>query len=210
MGDAVSAVVYNANGQVISETRTESIESYALSMLGKITNAEQKTMFVDLLNYGAEAQKYFHYNESHLVNAGLTDAQKAWATQEDIEVTDQRVKGENFFGSQLSLENVILLQMAFKVTPAEGMYAIASFTNHNGKKVEEKLAVTDNNGYAMISVNSLAIADYCTDVTVTLYNADGSVAGSATDSMASYVARSKTDLGKAIMKFGASAYAYFH
>ena len=210
MNDVISAVAYNANGEVISETRSESIVTYALSMLGKITNPEQKTMFVDLLNYGAEAQKFFHYDEAHLANAGLTDAQKALATQEDIEVSDQRVKGPNFFGSQLSLENVILLQMAFKVAPAEGMYAIASFTNHNGKKVEETLAVENNNGYSMVSVNSLAIADYCTDVTVTLYNADGSVAGSAVDSMASYVARSKTDLGKAIMKFGASAYAYFH
>ena len=82
--------------------------------------------------------------------------------------------------------------------------------NHNGKKVEETLAVENNNGYSMVSVNSLAIADYRTLVTVTLYNADGSVAGSAVDSMASYVARSKTDLGKAIMKFGSSAYAYFH
>jgi hypothetical protein len=203
-------VAYNANCEVISETRSESIVTYALSMLGKITNPEQKTMFVDMLNYGAEAQKFFHYDEAHLANAGLTDAQKALATQEDIEVSDHRVKGPNFFGSQLSLENVILLQMAFKVAPAEGMYAIASFTNHNGKKVEETLTVENNNGYSMVSVNSLAIADYSTDVTVTLYNADGSVAGSAVDSMASYVARSKTDLGKAIMKFGSSAYAYFH
>ena len=41
MNDVVSAVVYNANGEVISETRSESIVSYSLSMLGKITNEEQ-------------------------------------------------------------------------------------------------------------------------------------------------------------------------
>ena len=210
MNDVVSAVVYNANGEVISETRSESIVTYALSMLGKITNEEQKTMFVDLLNYGAEAQKFFHYNESNLANAGLTEAQKAWGTQEDIEVADHRVKGTNFFGSNLSLENVILLQMAFKVTPVEGMYAVVTYTDHNGKAVNEKLAVINNSGYTMVSINSLAIADYRVLVNCTVYDADGNVVGSATDSMESYVARSNTDLGKAIMRFGASAYAYFH
>ena len=210
MGDTISAVVYNRKNAVISQVRSESIESYALSMLGKITNSEQKTMFVDLLNYGAEAQKFFGYNEEHLVNANLTDEQKSWGTQKDITVTDQRVKGDHFYGSNLSLENVILLQMAFDVKPTKDMYAVINFTDHTGKAVEEKLAVTDNNGYAMISVNSLAIADYRALVTCTLYDADGTVVGYAIDSMESYVARSQTDLGKAIMRFGASAYAYFH
>ena len=210
MNDMISAVVYNADGEVISETRSESIVTYALSMLGKITNEEQKTMFVDLLNYGAEAQKFFHYNESNLANAGLTEAQKALGTQGDIEVADHRVKGENFVGSQLSLENVILLQMAFKVTPVEGMYAVVTYTDHNGKSVSNTLAVENNAGFTMVSVNSLAIADYRTLVTCTVYNADGEIVGSAVDSMESYVARSGNDLGAAIMRFGASAYAYFH
>ena len=209
MGDVIEAVVYNAEGKVISEVRAESIETYALSMLGKITNAEQKTMFVDLLNYGAEAQKFFGHNADKLVNAGLTEEQKGWATQSDVEVSDNRVKGDNFFGTNLSLENVVLMQFAFKVTPVDGMYAEVTYTNYRGVAKTETLAVENNNGYAMVSVNSLAFADYETMVTCTLYNADGTVAGSATDSMASYAARANNTLAKALMKFCASAYAYF-
>ena len=120
MNDVVSAVVYNANGEVISETRSESIVSYSLSMLGKITNSEQRTMFVDMLNYGAEAQRYFHHNEDKLANADLTDEQKAWATQEDVVVSDNRVKDASVFGTQLSLENVVLLQAAFNPETSNG------------------------------------------------------------------------------------------
>ena len=117
MGDIIEAVVYNADGEAISEVRAESIETYALSMLGKITNPEQRTMFVDMLNYGAEAQQYFHHNEDKLVNANLTTEQMSWATQEDVAVSDSRIKDASVYGTQLSLENVVLLQAAFK--PAE-------------------------------------------------------------------------------------------
>ena len=212
MCDLIEAVVYDAQGNIISEIRTESIETYAKSMLTKdavIANAEQRTMFVDLLNYGAAAQKFFGYCADMLVNEGLTAEQKGWATQSDVEVSDNRVKGDNFFGTNLSLENVVLMQFAFKVTPVDGMYAEVTYTNYRGVAKTETLAVENNNGYAMVSVNSLAFADYETMVTCTLYNADGTVAGSATDSMASYAARANNELADALMKFCASAYAYF-
>ena len=48
-------------------------------------------------------------------------------------------------------------------------------------------------------------------VTVTVYNEDGTVYGTATDSVESYVARmstSDTDLYMSIMKFATSARAY--
>ncbi len=126
-----------------------------------------------------------------------------------MEVTDNRVKDESVFGTQLSLENVVLLQAAFNVKPAAGMTAVATYTNYRGVVKEETLKVEDNNGFAMVSVNSLAFADYETMVTITLYNADGTVAGVVTDSMASYAERANNTLAKALMKFCASAYNYF-
>ena len=45
---------------------------------------------------------------------------------------------------------------------------------------------------------------------VTVYNADGTVHGTATDSVESYIARNAvSDLNEAIMKFAASAKVYF-
>jgi len=43
-----------------------------------------KPLLVNMLNYCAEAQTYFGYHTEHLVNADLTEAQKALATDEDI------------------------------------------------------------------------------------------------------------------------------
>jgi len=70
-------------------------------------------------------------------------------------------------------------------------------------------------------VNALAVADYDCLVTVTVYNADGSVYATGNDSVASYVYRNNiaptTDtlteelktLGKELVKFANSALEFF-
>jgi hypothetical protein len=56
------------------------------------------------------------------------------------------------------------------------------------------------------------VADGRMPIKVTVYNANGTVYGSATDSMASYISRmSNSDtLYENIMKFSDAAYAYLH
>ena len=97
-----------------------------------LTNAKTKTLLVDMLNYGAAAQENFKYNTSDLANAKLTDAQKALATAA-VTCTDGRVKGENYYGSNLSLEEKILLNVYFK-NVASDMYAEISFRAFDGTK----------------------------------------------------------------------------
>jgi hypothetical protein len=53
---------------------------YAMSRLANSTNTEMKALCVAMLNYGAEAQKYFNYNTDNLMNKDLTAAQKALVT----------------------------------------------------------------------------------------------------------------------------------
>jgi hypothetical protein len=49
-----------------------------MNMLGKSTTSDkQKVLCVAMLNYGAAAQEYFGYNTDSLMNAELTDEQKA-------------------------------------------------------------------------------------------------------------------------------------
>ena len=215
MGDLITAVVYNADDQVISETRTDSIATYSMRMLGKANDA-QKTLYVDMLNYGAAAQLYFGYDAENLVNADLTEEQAGFAS-EAVEIADHRQSSGCYFGSNLKLEREIYLQVAFQAAYAEGMYAVASFTNHYGDVEEQKLTVTENGNFVIVRVEGMAIADYRALVTCKLYSADGTELGCVIDSMESYVARKAdslnrngADLGDAIMKLGASSYAYFH
>ena len=215
MGDVIEVVVYNAEGKVISEVRAESIETYAKGMLNNekvLANAAQCTMFVDLLNYGAAAQINFGYNTDKLVNAGLTEEQKSWATQEDVIVADNSVMN-NGSVHQLVLRNVVQLQVGLKVASIEGMTAKATYTNYKGDAKEVDLTVAESNGFAVLSLENLSFADYRTLVTFTLYNADGTVAGTAVTSMESYAFKANNvesleDLSKALMKFCASAHNY--
>jgi hypothetical protein len=55
-------------------------KKYALNILAKSTSSEyMKALCVAMLNYGAEAQKYFQYKTDELMNKELSAAQKALA-----------------------------------------------------------------------------------------------------------------------------------
>ena len=65
-------------------------------------------------------------------------------------------------------------------------------------------------GFYGIVVDDIAVAEAFNLVTVTVYNADGTVYGEAVDSVESYIARTaESELNESIMKFAASAKIYF-
>ncbi|MBQ8250000.1 MAG: hypothetical protein IJY93_09035, partial [Clostridia bacterium] len=70
MNDVVTAVVYNANGQAVTNAKSDSIETYAVRMLNgsAANNAKLRAVYVDMLNYGAAAQVQFTYDEANLAN----------------------------------------------------------------------------------------------------------------------------------------------
>ena len=210
MGDMISAVLYDAQGNAISEAKTDSIETYALRMLKDGVKNEANTLFVDMLNYGAAAQVYFGYNAENLVNAKLTAEQASWASEAPA-ITNHRVSSGCYYGSALDLEEKIYLQFAFKAAYEEGMKAVVTFTNHYDKLVEQEVNVDVSGSYVTVSVEEMAIADFGTMVTCTLYSANGTELGAVTDSVESYSARMGLgNLGDTIAKLGASAYAFFH
>ncbi len=88
MGDEFTATLYAvaSDGTIYySNANTNSIKSF---LMGKITDtvspATLKTLAVDMLNYGAAAQLNFSYDTENLVNADLTDEQKALGTQTQV------------------------------------------------------------------------------------------------------------------------------
>lgn len=81
MGDTRYYVAYaklDDGTYVFSNIYGYSPKQYAMNMLGKSTTSDkQKVLCVAMLNYGAAAQEYFGYNTDSLMNAELTDEQKA-------------------------------------------------------------------------------------------------------------------------------------
>ena len=213
MSDNVFVTIYDATGNAISDTWEDSVRGYAMRTLNNPkTSRESFIMVVDLLNYGAAAQSYFKYNTGDLANNQMTEAQKAMATP-DAPAEDIREKGANYKGTNLGLESQILMRMAFGGT-TEDMYATIAFTNHSGKKVMVNLSGSEFGSTGTITIDELVLADGRKPVAVTIYNADGTVFASATDSMESYIARMRRDkydpLFEAILKFSDSAYNFFH
>jgi hypothetical protein len=83
LGDAVYFKVYaklSDGSYVYTDVAGYHAVAYAKSILKNSSNSYMKSLVVAMVNYGAEAQKYFHHNEDSLMNSFLTDAQKALVT----------------------------------------------------------------------------------------------------------------------------------
>lgn len=215
MSDNIYVTIYNAAGEAISERKEETIRAYAMRCLNNFKDdPETRTMVVDMLNYGAAAQEMFGYNKGDLANSGLSEEQKSWATA-SASKENSLIRGNNYAGSSLVLEQQILMMMAFQ-NVTEGMYAKVQFVNHYNQKIDEKAEMSISGGFGIVSINQIVVADARIPVTVTVYKADGSVHGSATDSMEGYIARvsdkepQNAKLYEKILMFADSTYNYLH
>ncbi len=221
MGDTIEVVVYNAEGEAISEVKQDSVKNFAMSGLNTAGLGEEMyTMLADMLFYGESAQKNFNYDTDNLVTADMTEEQKAKAS---TNVTAEAVPESSgcYLKTTVALESQIEMNVYLNYNEV-GMYAIVNLTDHNGNKVEKRLEQGDmlyNGEQRILTVNDMVIADYATKVTVTVYDKDGNQVGKVVDSIECYVKRAQ-DSDKAsqiikeltlnLMKFGVSSYNYFH
>ena len=178
-------------------------------------------MYVDMLNYGAAAQIAFGYDTDNLVNAALTDAQKAMGTSdsEAKAVVDNREGDSYFKASNVGFENNISFLFAFRNID-QSMKAVITYTTHKGKSVRVEIDGSDftaNGKYWVVELSTLAVADARQTVTCQIIDAEGNLVSTVTDSIESYVARGietgtedKVNLFKAFIRFSDSAYAHLH
>ena len=98
----------------------------------------------------------------------------------------------------------------FKGTDTTDMYAEVSYTDYSGAAKTYTVDTFGSYGsYIKVTVDKIVLADAFSPVTVTLYNADGTVYGTGTDSVESYVARTgNSAINESIMKFAFSAREY--
>ena len=212
MGDTFYVTIYNADGVAVSNAKEDSVRAYVERAYGS-QKATGKTMMVDMLNYGAAAQVHFKYGTDDLANNKLTDAQKATGTATAPEMSNDQVKGTNYNGTRFILESRIQVQLAFKNMTSD-MYAIYTYTDAAGKAQSVRVEGTDfviiGGKPAGVELSALVYADARALVNVTLYKADGTVYGTATDSIESCSLRSGGDVFTALMKFADSAKAHLY
>jgi hypothetical protein len=104
-------------------------------------------------------------------------------------------------------------QLGYKGLTSD-MYVTVSFVNHVGKTVTDTITSDEfgsQNGAYFIILDQVEVASARSLMTITVYNADGTVYDTHVDSVESYLARttSGSALYPAIMKFAVAAYNYF-
>ncbi len=222
MNDVVTVVFYNAKGQAVTIAKSDSIETYAVRMLNgnAASNKKLRTVYVDMLNYGAAAQEQFDYDETNLANRNLTSTHQAWATA-SVTTADNRVKGTGYAGSTLTLSGEIQLDLVFKNSAVgsnySSLYAIVTYTDHYGNAKESRIEGADfikySSSLCQVSITGMAVADFRSVVSCTVYNESDVAVANASDSIESYANRNAASLGATvdtIVKFGESSYNYFH
>lgn len=131
MGMTVSATLSANDGETLITTDAAeySIKTYCYNKLNnENTSAELKTLIVDLLNYGAATQTYVGSSDA-LVNADLTDEQKALGTQGDVNL--QTVAKSNYqtvenatvtwAGAYLTLTDAVEMKFVFNAATTDGL-----------------------------------------------------------------------------------------
>ena len=212
MSDTLTIQIFDSNTDVaVSKLHKDSVRDYAMRVLAKAeTTAKEKTLIVDMLNYGAAAQKFFNYNTENLANALLSDEQKGFATAE-VTAEDKRVKGEKYVGSMLKLENSVQLVLVFEGL-TEDMVAMVTYEGQSEPMIlDSSKFVYNSNGQVAIVIDTLEPADASKVVTCMIVDG-GEVISTVSDSIESYVARVNNGAGAnelydAILKFAASAAA---
>ena len=231
MGLTVSATLSAADGEttVTTDVAEYSIKTYCYNKLNdKNTSDELKTLIVDLLNYGAATQTYVGSTDP-LVNADLTEAQKAFGTQEDA--TLETVAKSNYqtvenatvtwAGAYLTLTDAVEMKFVFNAASTEGLTVkVTTADPADSESVGNTWTITEFTRYAegMYIANFDGFyADQMSEIVyVTVCDSEGNaISNTYRYSMESYAyAKSSdanedlADLVKAMMKYGNSAKAF--
>jgi hypothetical protein len=203
----VSVVVKDADGNVLTETRTDSVYDYTVRMLRKAENAKDTkllTVLVDMLNYGTMAQVQFEHNTDNLANTILTPAEWGYASTEMTAAPSTAAKAEGIkhLGTTFELNDSIAMLIAVEGSATSAKVYV------DGVYVETVTGTADA-GYTIFTFNGLNAADGRKEVKFEI-NGDATV--TVTDSLAAYVGRNIEAYPylENLMKYCDSAAAFFN
>ncbi len=228
MNDNIYATLY-ANYQGIeyaSSTIEYSVATYCYNTLEEYSddgNAKLRTLLVDLLNYGAKTQLYTGHKINELANSALTEEQLLWGTEEDVAINSvlntayetidaPTVKWK---GASLTLDKSVSMRFKFITDSVEGL-SIKVKTDDNEWTIPNAQIQKDHDVY-WVCFSELNVSQMCECVYLTVYNEETAVSNTVRYSIESYACeyQNSTDINlselvKAMMRYGNSAYAYAH
>ena len=163
VGSNVDATVYGVKDGKTYEGATQSgysVKQYCYNTLSKAnTTAANKRVLVDFLNYASAAQVYFNINTKNLVNAELTDEQKAFGTATVAAIGNDRADGTvanatvAVSGCTLIFEGKIMMKFVFDP---------ATYLNNGGSLSDLSVVVKDAEGKVLKTFAAADFEDYGT------------------------------------------------
>lgn len=218
MGNVLKAkVVCVKNGTTLeSQVDTYSVKEYAYNRLDKTSNATYRTVLVDMLNYGAEAQTHFKKNAGHLVNANLTATQQAYGTSlNGFSVSNcENLIGLNgatasFEKKNLLFDTNVVLAYRMEFASTQNMANVKVVFQYNNGTMNKSLTVpsskfTKSDGKYVAYCDCLLPKEMGCTVNATIYDGSKAISGTLQYSIESYVANrlteSSSDTYKTLLK----------
>jgi hypothetical protein len=221
MGDTISAILYATHGEIeySSKAKEYSVTAYCYAILDNYTSdsyAKLRTVIVDLLNYGTEAQRYMNYKVNNLVNAKLTEEQKEMGTSADRVLVNAFEKEyatvsnplAAWKGAGLNLEQSIGMRFKFVTTCVEGLSVKVTGEAGDWTIDSSKFeSIGDGNYY--VYLEDMNAGQMSKIVYVTIYKDGKAVSNTLRYSIESYAAQAQNtsfgNLVKAMIRYGDSA-----
>ena len=198
MTDTIALTV--KNGETVVHTDDYSVREYAEIILAENSgyDVEVKDMVLQMLNYGAYAQKYFNYKPGSLANAGYAVENNA-AVPETVPAISPEgsAEGVSLYGMSLVFQSRTAVRFYFAVSGKAG--------DHTFKAGETVLTPVYKDGLYYVEVAGINPQDLDNAVTVTV---DGTLSVSYSPMM--YVARkyNSTASSEALKNLVQAMYSY--
>ncbi len=231
MGDMVNAVLHMSKGGVeyISKTDSYSVATYAYAMMAKSTDVYMLTLCADLLRYGAEAQSYKKYRTDSLVDAAMTDAQRAYLsdtdaltfTATDSYLGDLESPTITWVGKTLDLGSKVGMKFVFNAKSYSGdvtdLSMKVSYTGSTGELKTVTLTgievYSSANSYYSFTFYGLLASELRTIVDVAIYEGETQLSETLRYSAETYASKTGGTaleaLSKALFAYSDSAKAFF-
>ena len=231
MGDMVEAVLHmTKNGaEYISNTDSYSVTTYAYAMLGSSTDSKMLTLCADLLRYGAEAQRFKGYRTDSLVDANMTEAQKAYLSDTNAltftatdsflgDLTDPTV---TWVGKTLDLGSKVGMKFVFNAKSYNGdISKLTMKVSYQGSNGEAKTVTLTNpavysaaSKYYSFTFYGLLASELRTVVDVAIFEGETQLSETLRYSAESYASKNTTGalatLCKALFAYSDSAKTFF-
>lgn len=235
IGDELYATLYlTKDGKsIVNAVDVYSLKQYAYSRLQKTSDQSFRTLLVDMLNYGAQAQLYFNYNTGNLVNAELTAEQQAWGTAEmpELKSVENTITTPgataSYYGKSIVMSSYVELRyyitfgLGNNEAPTDTMKLVLTYTKVNGETVTQIIPASEfeyNSSYNAYGASFAGISakDMRCTVTAKVYDGDTLISDVLEYSIETYAKNrleKSTDevfkeLMRCLMKYGISAENY--